>query len=534
VTTAASSVELSAIRKYFPSNGVEALASVNFNLVAGEIHALIGENGAGKSTLMHVMAGVVKPSSGKISLDGNEYSWDAPSDALRAGIGMVRQHPRLVPGFRLWEDCVLGAEAVRWSIMNRVAARNRVNELSCRWGFNLDPDALTDDLATSQRQKAAILALLLRKVRFLIFDEPSAVLAPAETDRLFDLLRNLREEGRGIVLISHKLDETLTIADRVTVIRQGRTIATLPARDTSVDMLRGMMFGEMRVADKPLHRKSTPPCRNSRQADRQAKAPVLDIRSLVVQVPGKPYLRGINLALWPGMIHGIAGVRDSGPETLELAIAGMIPPVSGEIEVLGKRISGNNPKSFRQAGGAWVPADRTGVALALRLPLQDNMVVHAVGRALRNSIRIMSKTNLRRITRGILSDARVTGDPRQLASGFSGGTLQRAVLARELAENAAFLLLSEPGWGLDLENKAILHHTIAANAARGTSILLISTDLDELISLSDTISVMRNGNIVATFQVPDPDTIHPPMEIPALREAIGAAMTGSEACADVG
>ncbi len=527
------SVELSAIRKYFPSNGVEALSSVNFSLLPGEIHALIGENGAGKSTLMHIMAGVVKPSSGKITLDGKEHSWDTPSDALREGIGMVRQHPRLVPGFRLWEDCVLGTEPVRSGIMDRSVARNHFNELVCRWGFNLDPDALTDDLATSQRQKAAILALLLRKVRFLIFDEPSAVLAPAETDRLFDLLGNLREEGRGIVLISHKLDETLAIADRVTVIRQGRTIATLPAREANIDLLRGMMFGEMQAGDKPQYRKSSLPFRKPVQAARQATRPVLDLRSLIVQVPGKPYLRGINLELWSGMVHGIAGVRDSGPETLELAITGMIPAVSGEIEVLGKRISGKNPKSFRQAGGAWVPADRTGVALALRLPLQDNMVVHAVGRAAKNAIRIMSKTKLRRITSRILSDARVTGDPRQVASGFSGGTLQRAVLARELAENAAFLLLSEPGWGLDLENKAILHKAIADNAARGTSILLISTDLDELISLSDTISVMRDGNIVETFQVPAPDAIHP-MERSALREAIGAAMTGSEACADVG
>ena len=245
-------------------------------------------------------------------------------------------------------------------------------------------------------------------------------------------------------------------------------------------------------------------------------------------------LRGIDLELWPGMVHGIAGVRDSGPETLELAITGMIPAVSGDVEVLGKRISEKNPKSFRQAGGAWVPADRTGVALALRLPLQDNMVIHAVGRAIKNTLRIMSKTNLRRMTRGILSDARVVGDPRQTASGFSGGTLQRAVLARELAENAAFLLLSEPGWGLDLENKAILHRTIADIAGHGKSILLISTDLDELISLSDTISVMRDGNMVATFQVADMGSINTPAGIPALREAIGAAMTGSEARADVG
>jgi simple sugar transport system ATP-binding protein len=287
-----------------------------------------------------------------------------------------------------------------------------------------------------------------------------------------------------------------------------------------------MMFGQTQASDKPVYRKTFAAARDPGRQDRHTTNPVLDIRSLVVQVPGKPFLRGIDLQLWPGIIHGIAGVRDSGTETLELAIAGMIPADSGEIEVLGKRISEKNPKSFRHAGGAWVPADRTGVALALRLTMQDNMVVHALGRATRNTFRIMSKTNLRGIANRILSDARVVGDPRQLASGFSGGTLQRAVLARELAENAPFLLLSEPGWGLDLENKAILHREIAASAERGTSILLISTDLDELVSLSDTISVMRDGIIVATF--------HPASGMPALREAIGAAMTGSEACPDVG
>ncbi|MDR3161283.1 MAG: ATP-binding cassette domain-containing protein, partial [Spirochaetaceae bacterium] len=222
-------VELKGIGKYFSSNGVQALDRADFDLLPGEIHALVGENGAGKSTLMHIMAGYLKPGAGTVCLDGRERNFRSPADALASGIGMVRQHPSLVPGFAVWEDCVLGGEPRAGPFLNRKAARNLVRRLSDRWGFGLPIDRPTDTLTVSLRQKAAILALLLRKAAYLIFDEPTAVLTPGETAGLFALFSQLRSDGKGIVLISHKLEETLSLADRVTVLRKGRTAAVYSA-----------------------------------------------------------------------------------------------------------------------------------------------------------------------------------------------------------------------------------------------------------------------------------------------------------------
>jgi simple sugar transport system ATP-binding protein len=237
-------VELRGIGKYFPAGGVTALEGASFELRPGEIHALLGENGAGKSTLMQILAGYLKPGAGGIFLGGEERRFAAPADALAAGIGMVRQHPGLNPGFRVWEDCVLGAEPCRGFFLDRRKARNRVRELSDRWGFGLPLDQGTETLTVSQRQKAAVLSLLLRDARWLIFDEPSAVLSPGETEGLFRLFRLLAAGGTGIVLISHKLDETLALAGRVTILRRGKTVAaSLPAASLSAEAAGALMFG---------------------------------------------------------------------------------------------------------------------------------------------------------------------------------------------------------------------------------------------------------------------------------------------------
>jgi ABC-type uncharacterized transport system ATPase subunit len=503
-------VEARGIRKYFPTNGVEALGEVSFDLRPGEIHALVGENGAGKSTLMHVLSGLIEPSAGSIVVDGTARKFGSPAAALKAGIGMVRQHPQIVPGFALWEDCALGAEPAVRGIVKRAAARKAVADLSCRWGFDLDPDAPAETLAVSQRQKAAVLALLMRDVSYLLLDEPTAVLAPAEIDRLFQLLRALRDAGKGIVLISHKLPETLSAADRVTVLRRGRTVGTVQASGLHAEELRAMMFGPG-VGQASIVR--------SRAVEEAETA--LSARNLRVREPGRPFLRGIDLDVRRGEVLGVAGVRESGLETLELAVAGLLDTEAGSVELFGKRIDGRGPRALREGGGVYVPADRMGIALGPRLSLVDNLSIHALSR---NGA--FSRPALRARARSIMEAARVAGDPRQTAQSFSGGTLQRLILARELAENPGFILLSEPGWGLDAASRAELDRRIGRLAAAGAGVLLLSTDLDELTALCDAVIVLRDGRVSGRFSRGDfRDT-------ESLREAVGAAMIGTEACLD--
>ncbi len=524
-------IELVGIRKFFAANGVEALSGADFDLRPGEIHALVGENGAGKSTLMHVLSGNLEPSAGILRLDGEERRFSSVSDALAAGVGMLRQHPRLVNGFAVWEDCVLGAEPRRFGFLDRRAARKAVMEASAAWGFGLDADALVDTLAVSQRQKAGILALLLRGVRTLILDEPTAVLAPDETERLFDLLRALRDEGRSIVLISHKLAETLSVADRVTVLRRGRTVASLPAADVESAQLASLMFGA--DEERAIGRSAPNAPRGG-----AAGPPVFTVRGLQVRESGRPHLRGVDLEVARGTILGIAGVRDSGLETLELALAGLLPIAAGTIELGGKRIEGRGVAAFRAAGAAYVPADRMGMAVAPRLSLADNLTVHEHRRARRGllgRLGFLDRTALRAWTASVMEEARVAGEGRSSADSFSGGTLQRLITAREFAENFSLVIMAEPGWGLDAASRRRLNDRIRRLTESGRSALLLSTDVDELIALSDEIAILRDGVIAARFapaECRDGDPRSAALRAATLSEAVGAAMIGTEACVD--
>lgn len=508
------------IRKYFLANGVEALSGADFSLHPGEIHALVGENGAGKSTLVQILAGAIEPSAGHIEVDGIERHFRNPAEALAEGIGLVRQHPRFVPGFRLWEDCALGAEPGSFGLFDGRTARAELDAIACRWGFDLNVDARMEDLAVSQMQKAALLALLFRKIKYFLLDEPTAVLAPIETDRLFEVLRSLRGAGHGIVLISHKLPEVVEIADRVTVLRAGKVVATGPVGELTEEEIRSLAF-------RPSARSPGPntgtTARRTRSGGDDAPSALI-ARGLKIAVPGKPHVRGLDLRLEPGKITGIAGVRESGLETLELGLAGFLPIKEGEISLFGTRVEGRGPRAVREAGAVFVPGDRMGVALAPRLPLWINAAVHQAFRARG----FLDSRYLKDHVASIMATARVTGSPRDLAAAFSGGTLQRLILARELSENPRLLLLAEPGWGLDETSRAELEDRIRRLAAAGRAIALFSTDLDELLTLCDEILVLRDGSIVDRFSNREDATT----TREELRERIGAAMIGAEACHD--
>ncbi|MDR2633828.1 MAG: ATP-binding cassette domain-containing protein [Treponema sp.] len=528
----ATGVRLQGIQKYFPANGVHALDTTSFDLCPGEIHALLGENGAGKSTLMHIMAGYMRPTSGRILVDRQEQHFLSPADALAAGIGMVRQHPQVIPGFRVWEGCILGAEP-GFPCLHSRKARTQVRRLSDRWGFDLPLDRDMADLTISQRQKTAVLALLLRDVRYLIFDEPTAVLSPKETQGLFALFRLLKQEGKGLVLISHKLEETLAMADRVTVLRKGKTQARGPARSLHDASLQALMFGlaptkRKGVPDRALRPRALAAVPPPQEPMPSASAPLLQVRGLCVEVPGRPFLRQIDITLLPGTILGIAGVRDSGLETLELALSGFLVPSRGSIKLRDTELAGKGILAFREAGGAYLGADRTGSALAPQRALQESLIIHAHRRSLRGfwgKLGILEQPFLDAWAQRIMEAAKVTGSFKTRADAFSGGMLQRLLLARELAEKTDLLILAEPGWGLDSKNRERLQGELRRYIKPGRGVLLFSTDVDELLALSDRIVVLRNGACSADLRVDPRHQGILPLEV--YKERIGQAMVGS-------
>jgi simple sugar transport system ATP-binding protein len=496
-------IELRGIRKYFRVNSVRALDDAGFELRPGEIHALLGENGAGKSTLMHVMAGYLKPDAGSVFIDRKEQHFSSPAEALAAGIGMVRQHPRPTPGFKVWEDCTLGAEGQFF--LNPAKARRRAAELSERWGFDLPMDSPAESLSVSRRQKAAILALLLKGVRWFIFDEPGAVLSPREAAALFDLFRRLRDEGCGIVLISHKLDEALDLAGRVTVIRRGKTLIPREAAALSAGELRELIFESGGTV--PAGRAGNAGSPGSVAAG--SGEPLLLIRDLEAEIPGRPFIRNISLELRRGEILGVTGVRDSGLETLELAVTGFLKiqgGTSGErqaapgglVRINDRDIS--DVRSFREAGGAYLGADRLGVNLAPELPLRESLLIHAWRRSrlgFLGKFGIMNKKFLDSHCRAVMIRAGVSRSPGNRGNTFSGGMLQRILLSRELEENASLLVLAEPGWGLDQAGRTRVAGELKAYASAGKGVLLFSTDVDELLSVCGEIVVLLNGAVSA-------------------------------------
>ena len=522
-------VELKKITKYFPANGVQALEEGNFILRPGEIHALLGENGAGKSTLMHILAGYLPQSSGEILAEGERRRFNSPAQALASGIGMVRQRPSPAPGFKVWEECALGMAKGSFFLKKR-EIRRRVRDLIRRWDLGLNPDSPSESLTISQRQKAAVLAMLFRgEVPYLVFDEPGAVLTPGETASLFALLKRLREEGRGIVLISHKLDETLGIADRITVIRRGRTLESGEAASYSHARVSALIFGSAPAASPDGGAAAQagdekPGSRREAAGDEAPKIPALEVRDLSVELPGRPFIRGISMEIPPGKILGIAGVRDSGLETLELGITGFLKPSGpGFIRLNGRDIAGKGSGAFREAGGVYLEAGRSGEA-AGALAIRESLIIHCYKKSRLGwpgKFGVMDERYLRGRVDAILRRARISRSSRDRADSFSGGMLQRLFLARELEEEGVLLVLSEPGWGLDRISRDRLGTELRARRKEGKGILIFSTDVDELLEICDEILVLRNGIFSARLVLGNRE------EMTRTKEEIGRAMVGA-------
>ncbi|HEX6873932.1 MAG TPA: ABC transporter ATP-binding protein [Micromonosporaceae bacterium] len=471
----------------------------------GEIHALLGENGAGKSTLMNVLYGLLQPDEGEFLVDGKAIRIRNPGDAIKAGIGLVHQHFMLVPVFTVAENIMLGAERTRGGLggfLDRQRARREVIEVSNRYGLAVNPDAVVEDLPVGIQQRVEIVKALTREVDLLILDEPTAVLTPQETDELLEVMRSLSRSGKSIVFITHKLREVKAIADRITVIRRGRTVTTT-GPDTSEDELASLMVG--RTVSLTVQKPPATP-----------GAPVLQVSRLSVNDErGHRAVDGVDLVVHQGEVLGIAGVQGNGQTELVEAIMGLRPHVFGTVSLAGEDLRGRSTKHVLRAGVGYVPEDRSADGLVKEFTIAENLILDRYdqepfgsGLALRPAaIAASAKERIAQF------DVR-TSSADAPASSLSGGNQQKVIVAREMSRPLKLFVAAQPTRGVDVGSIEFIHSRIMHEREVGTAVLLVTSELDEVIALADRIAVMYRGRIIAT--VP-PDTP---------REEIGLLMAG--------
>ncbi|HPU12846.1 MAG TPA: ABC transporter ATP-binding protein [Aeromicrobium sp.] len=494
-------VRLRDIGKTFP--GVIANHDVNIDVRKGTVHAIVGENGAGKSTLMKILYGVQKPDSGTIEIDGEQVSLSSPSDAIAHGVGMVFQHFMLADNLTVLENVVLGAEKMH-GIGDK--AKERIEELSAQYGLNIAPDVLVEELGVGARQRIEILKVLYRGARIIILDEPTAVLVPQEVDELFDNLRELKAEGLAVIFISHKLDEVLSVADEVTVIRRGATVTTIAGGSVSARELAELMVG----SELP-----NPSTEVSTVTDREVLE-VIDL-SLPSTGGGRPLLDHISFRIRAGEILGIAGVEGNGQAELVEAIMGMRPEATGQVELNDKSIGDWSTRERRESGIGFIPEDRHRQGLLLDAPLWENRVLGHQTRKPNVRGPFIDRAGARADTERIVREYDVrTPSIDTLAGALSGGNQQKLIVGREMSSEPSVLIASHPTRGVDVGAQAAIWGHIKRARRDGLAVLLISADLDELIGLSDTIAVLLRGRLVGHF---DPNDVTP--------QRLGSAMTGA-------
>ena len=494
--------------------GVAANHRVNFDLRVGEVHGLLGENGAGKSTLCSVLAGLYRPDSGEVSIDGQRVRLRSPHDAAEHGIGMVYQHFRLVPSLTVAENLVLGLkdQGVRLSLR---AVESRVAGIAEEYGLSVHPSSYIWQLSVGEQQRVEILKQLYRGARILILDEPTAVLAPQECDKLFEVVRHMADQDHSVVLVSHKMEEILGHTDRVTVLRHGRNAGTVPTADTTANQLATMMIGAGHLPEAGQH---TPGRFDQAEA-------VLTVADLQVDGDrGTAAVNGACLQVRSGQIVGVAGVAGNGQREFQEAIAGLRPIRGGSV-LLGQRdITSASPRQRSRAGLAYVPEDRLGTGLASGLTLEENLVLKSYRESPHSRWGVLSPSAIVATARTLVERFDVRGARSGMAvSLMSGGNLQRAILARELTQSHDVLLAASPTRGLDLAAAAAVRAHIRGETENGRGVLLFSQDLAEITELSDLVLVMSRGRIVGSFT---PETLD--------IEELGLLMTGAKPRASEG
>jgi simple sugar transport system ATP-binding protein len=497
------------ITKRFP--GVIANEDVHFEAAAGEVHALLGENGAGKTTLSNILTGLYRPDDGEIELYGAPVHFHSPRDALDAGICMVHQHFRLVSPFTVAENVVLGDHRAegRGFVLRRRAIESAVAELASRYGLDVAPRARVWQLSVGEQQRVEILKALYRDARVLIMDEPTAVLTPQEAKGLFETLRAMAADGRTVIFISHKLHEVMAVADRVTVLRGGRTVETVDTTDASPRSLAALMVG--REIDEARRVERAP-------ADRDDV--VLEVTGLnVVGDRGGLAVEDVSLSIRSGEIVGVAGVAGNGQRELAEAIYGMRDVTTGTVAVAGSTLRSGDPRAAIAAGVAHVPEDRLGTGLAPSLSIASNAVLKSYRRAPVSRGPMLVRSRMREAGRSLIEgyDVKAPG-PDTPARNLSGGNLQKLVLGREFRGSPKVLVAAQPTRGLDVGAIETVHSYLRSAASQGVAVLVISEDLDEIRALADRIVVMYEGR-VAGERDPEATSV----------EEIGLLMAGGRA-----
>jgi general nucleoside transport system ATP-binding protein len=482
---AAPVLEMRGITKRFP--GVVADDQVDFDLVHGEVHALLGENGAGKSTLMNILYGLYRPDEGEILLNGQGVTFNSAKDAIDRGIGMVHQHFMLIPVMTVAENIVLEVEPTKAGVLlDYDTAVERVSELSTRFGLVVDPRAKVESISVGQQQRVEILKALYRGAKLLILDEPTAVLTPQESGELFDIVKSLQAEGTSIIFISHKLKEVLEIADRITVLRRGKKIDTIPREGATEDTLARMMVGRevlLRVEKK------TP----------EVGDVLLEVRDLSVRDErGLDVVRDVSLTVRAGEIVGLAGVEGNGQSELIEAITGLRGHRSGEVLVAGEAVAHPTARRMLDAGVGHIPEDRQRRGLVLEFSIAENIALHDYNRRPDSRFGWLFPRRLVQRARALIREFDVRGGgPQTRAAALSGGNQQKLVAAREVSRDPKVLIAAQPTRGLDVGAIEYLHRRLLEERDKGRAILLVSLELDEVLSLSDRILVMYEGQIVA-------------------------------------
>lgn len=484
-------VELMDISKTFP-NGVRACNGINLSLKKGEIRSIVGENGAGKTTLMNILYGIHRPDKGTIAVNGETVQIQNPKHAISLGIGMIHQHFKLVPQYTIAENIVLGKEPVKGPFISRDKARRITEEISGKYGLPVDPNLKIENASVGIQQRTEILKALYRSAEVLILDEPTAVLTPQETDELFVILRNLSKQGKSILFISHKLEEVLKISDSITVIRGGEVIANLDAKKTSYSEIAFHMVGR-EVLLKVVKDAAIP------------KEPVLKVESLrAADDRGMVKVMDVSLEVKAGEILGVAGIEGNGQVEFVESVTGLRKPLSGRVFIDGVQLKSLDVKGARKGGLSFIPEDRNSTGLSPQSPIWENLVLGAHwdkpfaenGMLRINEIKLMAAETIKRFS----VKASGVNAP---AYSLSGGNQQKLVVARELGRKTKLMIAAQPTRGVDIGAIEFIHRQIIDARDKGMAVLLISSELQEIMSLSDRIVVFYSGSIVGEVKPSD-------------------------------